>query len=237
MPLTVAVTDNEDGTGATATVAGTGGAAVQVRTSRVRGDVWPPPGWSDPPLARTGDGTVALSLTPGSYFAYATTSTDTSPPAFFGVTDPAGLAVATLCRDAVAARLALVNLPGCRKVHQEVWREAANKDFPCVVLDLEGLGEREDAGLDGLDHIAHPVRVSICDQFDFRDKKKVRERYEPWRQRISDAFRWQRLEAVSPTFDTCTVEHLDIADPRNPQYTTFVSAMIVWCWVYRTRGI
>lgn len=239
MPLSVSFADNQDGTGATATVAGTAGASVSVRTARVTGDTWPAPAWSDP-ITRVGDGTLAVPLPVGSYFGYAATATEATPPTVFGVTDAtaaAPLAVATLCRDAVAARLALLSLPGCKKVHQNTFLESANKDWPCLVLSMDGLHETEEAGLDGLDLIGHPVRVSICDTMDLRDKVKLRERYEPWRQKISDAFRWQKLPGVSANYNHTTVEHLDIADPRNPSYANFVSALIVWCWVYRTRGI
>lgn len=239
MPLGVTFADNADGTGAVATVVGSGGAGVSVRTTRVTGDLWPPTLWSAP-LTRTGDGTVAVPLTVGTYFGYAATAAEATAPAAFGVTDTvaaAPTAVATACRDAVAARLALLSLPGVVRIHDETWLESANKDFPCLVLSMDGLREQEEAGLDGLDLIAHPVRVSICDRMDARDRKKLRERYEPWRQAVSDAFRWQKIPGVSALYNHTTVEHLDIADPRNPTFQSFVSALILWCWVYRTRGI
>jgi hypothetical protein len=242
MALGVEFKDKQNGGGAEAHVTGSGGGTVSVYTSRVTGDTWPPPEWSDPPLTRVGDGVVDLPLTPGSYFGYVAAATLT-PPIWFGVTDPGEIAVATACRDAVAARLALVSLPGIKKIHQETFLESANKDWPCIVLSVDGLQEQEEAGLDGLDLIGHPVRLSICDTMALRDRAKLRERYEPWRERISNAFRWQKIPGVSdrPDLDDLynhtTVETLDIADPRNPTYTGFVSAMIVWCWVYRKRGI
>lgn len=238
MPLTLAIADNADGTGATATVAGTGGAAVAVRASKVVGTDWPAADWVGP-YTRTGDGTVAVPVGFGTWFGFATAGAEQTTPVPFSVTDPtnAAPAIATLCRDAVAARLALLALPGCRRVwSDEAWLEAANKDYPCVALTTEGLSEFEQPGLDGLDLIGHPVRVSICDKTELRDTLKLRQRYEPWRQRISDAFRWAKLPGVSANYLQTTVEHLDIADARNPQYMGFVSALILWCWVYRTRG-
>lgn len=238
MPLAVTFEDNADGTGAVAHVAGTGGGGVSVRTARVTGEEWPTVVWSDPPATRTGDGAVPLALAAGSYFGYAQVGSEVTAPMAFGVTDPDGLAVATLCRDAVALRLAQAALPGCRAVvNDAAWLESANKVFPCLVLTTEGLHEVEATGLDGLDLLGHPVRVSIIDKMELRDVTRLRERYEPWRQRVSDAFRWAKLPGVSAKYLQTTVEHLDISDRRNPEYQGFVSALILWCWVYRTRGL
>lgn len=237
MPLAVTFADNTNGTGATATVTGSGGAGVSLRTARVTGDTWPSPVWSAP-LTRTGDGTLAVPLRTGSYFGHARAGVEVTPPIWFGVTDPAELAVATRCRDAVAARLALLPLSGLKRIHQETFVESANKDFPCLVLSVDGQAEQEETGLDGLDLIGHPVLVSICDAgTHLRDRAKLRERYEPWRQKISDALRWQKIDGVSELYNHTTVEHLPVADPKLPAYQSLVSAMLVVCWVYRTRGI
>lgn len=237
MALAVTFEDLADGTGATAHVTGTGGGTVAVRTTRVTGDDWPAAVWAVP-VTRVGDGPVPLALAAGSYFGYAQVESTVTTPTAFGVTAPGELAIATLCRDAVALRLAQAALPGCRAVvNDAAWLETANKDFPCLVLTTEGLHEYEQPGLDGLDLIGHPVRVSILDKMELRDATRLRQRYEPWRQRVSDAFRWQKLPGVSTNYLQTTVEHLDIADKRNPEYQGFVSALILWCWVYRTRGL
>lgn len=238
MPLAVTFEDSADGTGCTAHVTGTGGGSVAVRTSRVTGNEWPALVWADP-VTRVGDGAVPLTLAAGSYFGYAAVGSTVTVPTAFGATDPdGGTAIATLCRDAAALRIAQAALPGCRAVlNDAAWLEWANKDFPAVVLTTEGLREFEATGLNELDLIGHPVRVSVIDRMELRDVTALRDKYEPWRERISNAFRWQKLPGVSTNYLQTTVEHLDIADRRNPEYQGFVSALILWCWVYRTRGL
>lgn len=72
MALTLTIVDQADGTGATATIAGSGGLAMTVYTQTFSGDlgagVWTVSG------TRTGDGDVDLSLAAGHYFAYAAPS-------------------------------------------------------------------------------------------------------------------------------------------------------------------
>lgn len=89
----IAIVDKGDGTGAVATISGTGGAAVSVYIAPV---VAAPANLSFTLAgSRTGDGTVPLALSPGSYLAYAETSAGSlvSPPSNFpkfNATGPGG---------------------------------------------------------------------------------------------------------------------------------------------------
>ena len=95
----LSVTDAGDGTGATATVSGSDG----VTTNTVYTTAWGAAAWTSGG-ARSGDGTVSLSLGNGRYFAYCVSAYGTaaavSVPVLFAVTDgtPTCLVEDALCQ-------------------------------------------------------------------------------------------------------------------------------------------
>ncbi len=87
MPLTLTITDNADGTGGVATVSGAAAASVGVYCMTVTGGK-PSGTWVIKGI-RSGNGTVAISQTPGNYWFYADQSsqTDVSAPVYATLTN------------------------------------------------------------------------------------------------------------------------------------------------------
>jgi hypothetical protein len=225
MPLSVTFTDNADGTGATATISGTAGAAVEVFAQVVNAGGWSPVG------SRTGDGPVPVTTPVGLRWGYARTAAEQTAPVPFAVTGGGGLALATRCRDAVQATVLTFALEGCRGVIEKPYPDPANADFPVVWVTADGVRETIEPGLNATNDIAYPVRVLIVDRHELRDKARLRERYEPWRARIVEAFLDKRLAGV-PESVQCLIEPLPVLDPNLPQYQFVVSGLVVRC---RTR--
>src|SRR5262245_26808805 len=111
MPLTLTVTDNENGTGATATIAGSDPAqTVTVFVSPHSGGISPV--WT---LAgsRSGDGTLALPVNPAYWFGYALGTVGGAPavsvPTVF-LASRSGQALLDLILDGVQARIQTLSL-------------------------------------------------------------------------------------------------------------------------------
>src|SRR5262245_20526508 len=92
MALSLTLSDLADGTGATATVAGADNATVTVYTMAAGASSWTSSG------SRTGNGTLALSLSPNYYFGYAQGTVSGSP----AVSPVTGLVAVTSGTQAVA---------------------------------------------------------------------------------------------------------------------------------------
>lgn len=227
MALAVTFEDHADGTGATATVVGTGGAGVEVFAQlEIRGG-WVLVG------SRTGDGDVPIAAPTGLRWGYARAGSDLTAPAAFVVTSGA-LALATRCRDAVVAVVQSLPLDGLRGVLEKPYPDAVNADFPAVWVTADGVRESVAAGLNNTNDIGYPVRVLILDRHHQRDLKALREKYEPWRALLVEVFQNKRLPGV-PESVQCLVEPLAILDPNLPQYQFVVSGLVVRCLTRKTR--
>ena len=165
MSLTLAITDNADGTGATASVTGTSGAGVTVYTQ-------PSGGAFSAAASRTGDGTIALPGL-GYFWAYALLSSGLGSPStilLYGAT--AGtLSCLRRCQDAIAAILSAKtfapldngNVPTVttRKASQ-----ALDVGLPVCVVSIEGLSQSPSGkpwDSEGHDLTGYPVGVGFLD--------------------------------------------------------------------------
>ena len=127
MALTLTIADQADGTGATATVAGSLGAAVTVYTDSFDGELGTG-AWTSS-ATRTGDGTADLVLATGHHFAYAVAGALVSPVVYFTVTD----GVAAVCQridEAVQARLRLIGLAGIANADIVVREVPTDRNIP-----------------------------------------------------------------------------------------------------------
>jgi hypothetical protein len=227
------VTDNADGTGATAAISGSAGGANTVFVAAVTGTItasaWVGAG------ACTGDGAVTLALPKGYYFAHCLTAPAAlSGLAYFAVTDGRD-PVVSRCFAAAKAQLQLLALPCTQRVFDSQFADnLALQQFPCVVLTTEDARESDEATLNGRDDIGHAVRVlvkDVCLKFD--DAR--RDTYRAWRQAIFRAFHNQRLpgvvESVRNKVELGPVAAVSSGEPQ------VVSELLIRCITREVRGL
>jgi hypothetical protein len=243
MALALLLTDAVDGTGATATVTGTGGQVVTLYaqhlddtrvTSRYR-----------PVGSRTGDGLVSLPLAPGCWWVYAVVGSAVSLVQFVQTTD-GQYDLPTRVRSAVVARIKLLTLPSIagfpaldgRVFDQfKVRPDAALVTFPCVILTgTDGVSDSLANDTNETDLKGIPVLVTICDKS--ADKSPDAARWVgAWRHAIERAFHQQRLPGV-PESVYCTLEMQPVAQVgEGEDFFAVRSAMLVRAWCRVGRGL
>lgn len=227
--VTFTVSDNQNGTGATATISGSSGAANTVYVTQVLGGTWGIAG------SLVGDGSVSLSLNGGFYFAYCLTAPATvSDVTYFPVTSSA-LPVLTRCFAAVVSTLKLLNLPCTQRVIDSQYADSVtNQQFPCVVLTTEDARESDEAALNNRDDIGHAVRLLVKDVC-LKPDDKTRDVYRGWRQAIFRAFHNQRLagviESVRNKVEMGAVAAVSSNEPQ------VVSELLIRCITREVRGL
>ena len=201
MALALAITDAADGTGGTATVSGSGGAAISLYSAPFTGAMgslsWTLRG------ARTGDGTLAIAspspVALGFYLWRADAlllGTTSVALAYQNLTD-ATLALASQVREAVATRIRSLGLSGLDSVN--VRKKWTPRKLPAqsgrAVFVCPGEGESFPEVMTGTDDVDLPVTVGIvCPIGD--DETADLERIELWRQKIIRSLINQRLDGV-----------------------------------------
>ncbi len=202
MSLTVTIADNENNTGATATVSGADiGATATVNVQQLKD--FGGAGFSSAG-SRTGDGTVALSaLAAGYYFGYVTSQVASAP----AVSDVVTFIVTTgeeathwQCFLAAQARiqlLGLVDVPADNVIiHKLPWDTGVDygKDDTTlrgtrggIILSMPLQETVADASVQR-DDIGYPVMCTIF-AADNRDLDVNQDKYLKWRQQIFKAFR------------------------------------------------
>lgn len=230
---TLSIVDNADGTGATATIAGSSGGANVVSVQNVDGELgslsWTAAG------SRTGDGDVSLTLTPGYYWAYCVTGgTSLSGLVYFQVTTGVD-SVLSRCAAAVKSRLQLLALPCTERVLDLITDRSPGEElFPCTVLTTDGANQTNEAALNGRDDIGQPIRClvkDICGKF---DSTKL-ETYRSWRQAIFRAFHNQRLPGVIESVrNRVELGGVTPAESKQPQ---MVFDLTIRCITREVRGL
>ena len=229
---TLAVVDKADGTGATATVAGTGGAGATVFVAQVTGALGSPT-WATGGT-RTGDGTVNLSVATGLWFAYALVGGSITNLVYFQASS--GLsAVATRVRAAVRDTLKLLPYPPFANVYEQILPDEANVVFPCVILTVDGMQETESIVVNNRDDIGRPVKVMIADRADWRESANL-PLYEKWREAAERCFRQQQLPGVIESVK-CLIEPYVIIDPNARHYQHMVTGFVVRAVCREVRGV
>lgn len=237
MSLTLTVVDDADGDGATATIAGSVvGSTNTVSVQAADGETWTEIG------ERTGDGTLALALDPGYYWAKCDSvsggNTTVSNVVRFGVTT-AGQSVHERILDAVRAEIqGMVTaglLPGLRaeQVHRKMVPDDKAVMFPAVFITPEA-AETFTVVTNLRDDIGYPAVVYLAN----RNAKEYTAGLPPfllWRHRIIRRFRTQRLTAVREVFG-CTIEPNVVIDPKLPWYDYVVSAFLLRFKAREYRG-
>ena len=217
MALTLALSDNANGTGFTAAVAGSSGATVSVWYTPADRP-WPGDAWI---LAgtRVGDGAFAGAVDPRFYFVYASAGGTCSPPERVAVTTGFD-EVATLMQNSIVATIRLLALPsisdylaaprrasggagfvgiGAQAFVQQDWTE---RKYPCFSVALDNQTEAQENGSNGADDIVYPFSVMLYDTAVKPTKQDHRAWIQWCRAKVFKAFRNQHLAGVTSSVVT-----------------------------------
>jgi len=251
MSLTLTISDKQDGTGATATIAGSQPGSVNTFfTIDVRLVVQNQglTNWVQQ-AQLVGDGSVTLPLfAPGYYWCYVSSAVPNqpasiSPLAFFPCTI-SGTSPFQQIRLAVQARIQMLNLPGFQapaqgitpdRVYLQSAPTAKNIMYPCVLIASEDEQEGFEGGTNLRDDIVYPLRVFIVDRADITYEKML-PTYLQWRETIMSAFRFGRLGQV-PTVWKCVPQPLLVINEGVlEKYQNVVSGMVLRFYSREARG-
>lgn len=246
---TLTITDNADGTGATATIADSDPSSLNtVYTIGVR-DLQLGIGltnWSSAGQ-RGADGTITLPAL-GYYFAYCLSQIGTAPPNLsnlvYYVANRSGESVYQRIRAAVLAQIQSLSLPplppmpagiSSDRVYLQSAPQAKNIVYPCILISNEDEQEGVGTITNRSDDIAYPVRVFIADRGDWTFET-AEPTYLLWRERIMSRFRFGRLAGV-PEVWTCTPQPQLVIDAHVLQkYQHVVSGMTLRFTARQLRG-
>lgn len=242
---TLAVADNGNDTGATATITGSDSNAtntvyVQAFDDELGTTTWTASG------SRTGNGTVSLTLAAGHYFAYVLSEladeSVASSVVYFVVTT-GNSAVHDQCLVAAQARIQALTLAGITSSNIIIRKIPTDRDiggdgtydFPAIVISPLGIeNQPPSGGTNARDDVGYPVLISFL-AADNQDLTTNRERYLKWRETVNRAFRSQRLTGVSEVY-ICRVQPGPIVSPAAFWKNVYHSSLLVQCISRETRG-
>jgi hypothetical protein len=243
---TLAVADNGDGTGAIATISGGSSNATNTIYTQQVETIWQQPIWQTS-ASRAGNGAVPLSLAPGHYLVSCLSQIGpgsvSTQPVYLVVTASA-LSVKTRILAAVQTRLRSLGLDGIDNGSVVVTKIPTPQSFTgpsrvplpgILVSDIapEAVPPR---GLMGLDDIGNPIQVTLAEPDNQEGTFELNHaRHALWRERISRAFRFQRLPGV-PEVIGCTVEPSAPIDAEQWKNNYYVSALTLRFTSRETRG-
>lgn len=243
--LTATVVNNEDGT-ATVTVAGISNAAntltlyTQNVNLQIAANNWSTQG------TRVGNGTISVALSNGFYYFYVEESTGggsvlgASPPIRSRV-DDGGDDIFTRCLEAVQATVRELDLTGVPddRVHlRTVPQDSAGLATPCVfVFPFGSEGFAEGAGTNLKDEIIYPVMVAFIKAGNQDNDATPRDLYLLNRQRISDAFRNQRLAGVPESIMINTSYREVISTNAWLNHNLFAGGIVLNIKIWQSRGM
>lgn len=245
MPISLTVTNNQDGT-ATAEIGGTAGAANTIYVAKWAGwsslgDIEQPPvpgAWEEAG-DRSGDGEIVLALHAGFYFAYLLSDGASGVPVGFRVTE-GSTSIWERCVDEIHARLLTLALLPDGQVERQLEPPGDDRSKPLpriVVSPLEREKHDPAKGTNLKDEIVYPVAVVLLGKGNRGrgDEAQSRSAWLLWRERIAGEFRNQRL-AVEPVYHA-DVEFREAVTPNAWFDANLVQgAIIVHCHAYQTRG-
>ncbi len=243
---TITIVDNGLGTGATVTVSGSTGGSTntfyrQTYDPASLGSTWVSAG------SRTGDGTIAVTLSPGHYAGHVGSTfggeANVSLLHYFRVIDPAE-SVLKRALDAVVTRVQALSLAGVTSsnifVRNAAWDRdigtGLTKGLPAIVV-APGPSERQSAGAgtNSRDDVGYPIVVSIFAS-DTQALESNTNTYTLWRQKINRAFRNQALPGVVEIY-RIEVEPGPIIDPGALLANRLASTMLLRCISREVRGL
>ena len=198
MPVTLAIADNADGTGGTATVAGSNVASTNTLYKATWNGQTGALTWTSVG-SRTGDGTIAITSGTG-FFLFRLDSllsgTTTVVAVYQPLTDVTTQAMLYRALAAIKTRIDGLSLSGSPTVSIRWLPRAKPGDtFPMIHITPVG-GESFPGVLTATDDIGLPVAVTIVDNQN-QDPTANLNRNALWREKILSALRFQRLAGVA----------------------------------------
>ena len=240
MSLSLAITDLQNASGATAVVAGNdSGTAVKVYTQQINNTSANASGTWLQSGSGTGNPTLTLSLVPGYYWSYAQGTVSgapaLSPVQYFAATD-ATQSVATRLMAAIVAEiqsLTMILSPNTH-VYSMMVPNLKVANLPCIFVSLDGQREEIRDGVLGRDDVLYPFKIQIVDR-NSEDYIAPMATYQLWRQQIRRTFQMQRFLTV-PESQSNEVEMLNIVDFNAGGYQFAVLGMRILCTCRETRA-
>lgn len=240
------MTDQADGTGATATITGAAGTTNTVYYQAFTGlgtSTWTSGG------SRTGNGTVDVVLATGHYLAYvkATNSAgaaSVSTPVYFTVTDASNAKHYDILVG-VQARIQSLSLSGVASASVLVYKIEAPRilelpgaaALPAVLITpaIERSNPRE--GVTTADTVVYGVRVMLLEKDNQEPTMTANlNRHLLWKEKIRRAFQNQALTGVAPVY-TCAVEPSECVIPGAYIQGYMASTLLLRFSVRESRGI
>jgi hypothetical protein len=246
MPLTLSITDDQTGDGATATIVGSDPQAdnavhVQPVSGNLASGAW------QLAAERVGDGTAALALARGFYWAHCRSMLDQAAACsnlvYFQVTQ-LGDAVAYRCLLAVQARIRGLALTGLAEQSVLVQKVATDRDlgqgrtFSLPVITVSPYAEElipSVVGTNLRDDVVYRLQVTIL-AANNQDQQSNLALYLHWRERIAQAFRQQPLPGVAEVYQCEVLPHDIISAEAFLNHNLFCSSLLVHCWSREPRG-
>ena len=225
MSISLSVVDKADGSGALFTVAGSNPTSTNyILLSSFDGEMGPSGSWNEYGNLE-GDGEVDITVDVGYWFGVATNDTDgvmdISPVTFFSVTE-GNESILWQCLKASQSRIQLLNLPGVASSSVVVKKLPVNRlinqktntlPLPCILLTplKQTMNSRE--GVTSKDDVVYPILCSVVSSDNQEPTlEKDLDRQTLWIEKISKAFRNQRLPGV----DSVIITHVDPQDVVSP---------------------
>lgn len=231
MALALAVSDNQDGSGALATITGSaGGSANSVYTQAIGATAWTLSG------TRTGDGTVSLSLAQDSSYLSYTASVSG------GVTTLSNVVLFTVTNatdsphwrflTAVSAKIAgltMAGSPNANMMQRLTTQEAMEKSQQIWVTADEDMKEMIYPPLitNLAKGVAYPAMVAVYDRRDALDSSMDRT-YLKWRFQLLEAFRQGDPLPINPGSAMTTVDERSILNKASLRFQNIKSFFVVW---------
>lgn len=242
MAVTVIITDNEDGTGGVATIAGSAvGSTNTLYRALFDGVDGLPLNWV-PIDSRTGDGTIDAVGPNRSYLLWYVKSVDglttsVSPVVLQALTDPEYAALRTRIITAIRDRVLLLDLQDIAPTKVLIRNSVDDpaQSFPSLIIVRDAVPDQMLGGTNARDDIGYPVQLLCQDQGNWGHNAPMA-KWDLWREKIDDAFRNQRLPGVTEVY-TCTIEPAVVAEPIPKLYAGTAVALTVRAIARKTRGI
>lgn len=234
------LTDNQDGTGLTATVGESGGTAVSV--------FWRPypESWLDQtswagPVTRTGDGDVTLPVHEGIWWAFAAEGAAVTGPVSGYATD-APTPLRTRVRKAVVEAIKALPFPAVRsvtlggRVVEQAEIDPTFADLPAVMVsNADEVSEvvEPDMNATRLVGLPHVVAFLMSNR-----GPEVMDVLDAWRPLVIDRFNGPRPPGI-PEAVRSQVEPAVVARPEDGRQFNVRSAVVVrvFCRVYQPQGV
>jgi hypothetical protein len=247
--LALTLSDNLNNSGITGQIAGSDSSSVNtVYVAPLSGS---PLVWTSI-ATRTGDGTVALPVPAGYYFAYvagAVTGAAALSPPVLGNASIAQLSMQDQCELAIQAKiqtLALVSisppLPAVPPSHVYRFDTPMSDELlplvqtPCVIVCPANAAESIDAVVNARDDIGFRISVVVLAQVGNHRQQGLAVNLKRWRESCFRALRFQRLPNVSMV-QTVIPEPQVILAWQPPDYGWCFSAITFRCIARDQRGI